>query len=378
MLAVLFIAAIVMAVPMAAQAVGTASGIAIDNRATVNYQVGGVSQPLVESSPGGNTNPGAGNGSNTSFLVDNKVNPSVTADDAGIVVSYPSGTSALKFTVTNGGNTTQDFVVTALTGTHQFADTVAFYADTNSSGTFNAGDALLPTNGGGNPYINDLSATAASNTFVVFLVSTATSTAANNQINSYALSLQTYKAAGAATTPEAETRVGLADDPAAVDVVFADGDGDGAGADDANYDGKYVKWANAGFQISATSLRVTKTSAVYSDPVLGISVNAKAIPGAVVTYTVLIENLGSVAANSVAITDDLSTPITAGSIAFNAGFLGNAPVCAADEGIVVDGVCNTNALSADNGSFAANTVTVTGLSINGGSSATIKYQVIIQ
>jgi hypothetical protein len=48
-------------------AAGTAAGTDINNRATVNYQVGSVAQTPVESSPLGNSTPGTGNGSNTSL-----------------------------------------------------------------------------------------------------------------------------------------------------------------------------------------------------------------------------------------------------------------------------------------------------------------------
>ena len=38
-----------------AQAVGTASGTSVENRATVQYEIGATNQPVVESSPPGNS-----------------------------------------------------------------------------------------------------------------------------------------------------------------------------------------------------------------------------------------------------------------------------------------------------------------------------------
>ncbi len=54
--ALLLIVAVAVAVPQQASALGTASGTSIANRATINYQVGGVPQSAIGSSPTGNTN----------------------------------------------------------------------------------------------------------------------------------------------------------------------------------------------------------------------------------------------------------------------------------------------------------------------------------
>ena len=43
-----------------ALAVGTASGTSVTNRATISYDVAGVTQQAIESSPTGNSTPGAG------------------------------------------------------------------------------------------------------------------------------------------------------------------------------------------------------------------------------------------------------------------------------------------------------------------------------
>src|SRR5262245_54382076 len=54
-------------------AVGTDSGVAINNRATVTYNVGSVAQTPIESSPTGNSTAGVGAGANTTFVVDNRI-----------------------------------------------------------------------------------------------------------------------------------------------------------------------------------------------------------------------------------------------------------------------------------------------------------------
>ena len=172
--ATLLIAVIALAVPLSAQAAGTDRNVSITNRAVVNYQVGGVGQPLIESSPAGNSTSGAGNGTDTTFVVDDKVMVTVTNNDAAAVTTAPGASwlHAMKFTVTNVGNGTHDFAVSAatLSDTMTGGATVALYEDTDGDGSYTpvtdkpAGDAaatylLLD---GGTAYIDEMPATGAS------------------------------------------------------------------------------------------------------------------------------------------------------------------------------------------------------------------------
>ena len=87
---------------------GVAAGTDIANTVVVNYQVGGVSQDPVESSPTGNNTPGIGQGQATVFKVDRKIDLSVTATSDTSVT--PGETQAqLSFTLKNEGNATQIF-----------------------------------------------------------------------------------------------------------------------------------------------------------------------------------------------------------------------------------------------------------------------------
>ena len=72
-----------------ALAAGTAANTDIFNRATVNFQVGGVAQNPVESSPTGNSTSGVGNGVDTTFKVDNKLDLTVT--EVGAAATTVSG-----------------------------------------------------------------------------------------------------------------------------------------------------------------------------------------------------------------------------------------------------------------------------------------------
>ena len=84
-----------------AHAAGTASGTPISNSATLTYSIGGVGQPNITTAA-------------TTFLVDNKVNVTVaetggSLTTAGVVAGAVGVITT--FTVTNTGNTVQDYVL---------------------------------------------------------------------------------------------------------------------------------------------------------------------------------------------------------------------------------------------------------------------------
>ena len=111
-----------------ALAQNTPSGTTITNTATLDYSVAGTPQAQVASNP-------------ANFLVDNKVDLTVTTVDLAIVSVIP-GTFAqvLTYSVTNNGNTVQDYSLAALnsaTGAFGEAETfdatgVAVYVDTDA------------------------------------------------------------------------------------------------------------------------------------------------------------------------------------------------------------------------------------------------------
>lgn len=343
-------AALSLAVPHNAEAVNTASGTAISNTATVNFQVGGVAQTAVTGS--------------TSFTVDNKVNLLVTKNADATVVPG-SANQALSFTITNLGNTAQRYALSIISSaTDSFDMTGAsIYRDSGgTAGAWDAGDTLYVD-------ASTFGDIASGATVTVLIVGSTPIARLTGETAVYDL-VATAVDAGT-TNVTAET--GGAN-TAGVDVVFADTAGSAAG--DGARDGKHS--AVGTYTVSAASLTVSKAAAVYSDP-FNVLANPKAIPGAVITYTVQVSNAaGGSQATNVAITDDLSAEITAGRIAFATQFSDGVNNCGVGQGIVVAGVCNSNAADADNGSFAGNIVTSSGLTINANSSVTIKYQVVIQ
>ena len=95
-------------------AAGTDAGVTIGNRATVNYTVGTTAQTAIESSPTGNSNPGVGNGANTNFVVDRRIDFTVTETGGGFTTVAPGQLNAVTiFTVTNTSNAAQGFQLSA-------------------------------------------------------------------------------------------------------------------------------------------------------------------------------------------------------------------------------------------------------------------------
>lgn len=387
--ALLLTGALAALTPLAALADGTPACTTISNIATLSYSVGGTAQGPVDSA-------------SEDFIVGNKVIPVVTVQDASPGVTTQHGWVApalvtdpvrnvLTFTVTNDGNKIQDYALstvnlasaqTAWAGITDEVDAGAATAYVESGVT--AGyqfdedtatfiDGLDPTV----TYPNEVN--PGTKTVYVVVAGPVPVSASNNQNALYALIATTHKGEGAGLG--AITVEGDANGSCGEDTVFADLAAS-TGPNDADEDGKDSD--RSGLVVSAdATLTVTKSSAVYSDPVNGIGPGAKAIPGAIVTYTITITNppASTATASSVSISDSLDAQITAGNVAFNTLF-DDGTACVAGQGIVVDGVCKTNASAVDDNVdwnvTNPNTITVTGLSLAPNTSKTIKFQVTIQ
>lgn len=305
LMALLIIAVFAIAYPHLAQAAGTASNTLISNTATVNYSVGGSAQAAIGSSPAGNA---SGAGTPTTFRVDNKVNLTVVNTDAGYVsVSSGStggtGVNVMTFTVTNNGNTVQDYslaviqagvtdVYNANAADNFDVPSYTIYVENNAgcgAETYTAGTDTATR-------IDELAADACR---IVYVVSDIDAQAANN-VAAIAL-LATTRDGGTGGVEGAVTveNSGSADDPAAVDVVWADGT-DANVPGDADQDGE--AGTRGAYRVVSVTLNVQKTSAVISDPFS--AVNPKAIPGAIVEYTITVtKTAGTGTAASVVLSD---------------------------------------------------------------------------
>lgn len=360
---------------VSANAAQTDAGQTIGNTATVSYKVGTVTQTPIESSPTGNSTPGAGNGTSTDFKVDAKLALTVVTGDTQLVSTSPGATQqATKFTVSNIGNQNQSAWLTATsetshtdpfgneTGNAGFdATTPTVYADTNSNGTFDPGTDTVVT--------NIASLTKNGGSAVVFVVSSIPATATDGQFAVVGLKAQvgTENGSAIATDDSAATWT-----PGTVQNIFAEAaSANPATGDTGANDG--IASDLSGYKVSAASLTITKTSSVVSDPTGAATPHA--IPGAVVRYTITVANAAGAtsAATGISVVDNIGAEITAGHVAYNTGSIkvsspanGNTPTAC------------TDTADTDSCSFATNTVTVDSISLNGGESAVVTFDVTIQ
>jgi hypothetical protein len=350
---------------MAANAATTA-GTDVSNTATVAYKVGTVDQTPVTS----NT---------VTFKVDAKLILSVVKQDASAVVvnTQPgSTTAATTFTVTNEGNQAQDAVLSAVNMAANSANpfggnsnlaiaTSTVYADSNSNGIYDpATDTTVVT------VLSNLAAGASK---TVFVVATIPTTATDAQVAVVGL-LAKVGTAGSGTALASDDHL-AAWTPGAVQNIFAEA----ASAHPATGDGAAFDGAASdldAYQVKSASLTIAKTSSVISDPT-GSS-TPHAIPGAVVEYTITVTNAaGSGAtASSVAVSDDLSTEIANGHLAYNAGSI----VLTAPN---LNGGAATGCTDATDGDTCAydsttHKVSAAGIDLTAGQVATAKFTVTIQ
>jgi uncharacterized repeat protein (TIGR01451 family) len=277
-----------------AGAVGTAASTTVNNKATVGYTVGGVAQTPIESSPTGNSTPGVGNGVNTAFVVDNRVDLTVSEVSGAAQVVTPGQANVVAvMRVSNTGNAAQAYQLAAanaagsLFGNVDNADVtnLRVFVDANGNGTYEPATDTATS----------IATLGADLDVVVFVVADVPATATNAQFANVRLTATTAVNNTPATVL---TQTAGADTPGAVDVVFADA----AGAGDAARDGRHA--ADDQFAVQSAVLSITKTSTVISDPVNGTT-TPKAIPGARVEYVLTIANTGTQAATGITIADPL-------------------------------------------------------------------------
>lgn len=294
-------AALLGLVTQSALAVGTASGTSITNLATLSYTVGGVTQTPIGSSATGNT---TGAGTATAFVVDNKVNVTVVEGNATFTTVVPGQLAAVTtFTVTNAGNTAQDFALTAadvvaaqtLFGlADNFVTTnIKVFVDANANGTYEAATDTAT-------FIDELPANGTKTVFVVVDIPVAQ---INNDAALVSLTAITHDAGAAGLG--ALTVDLLAANTAGVDVVFADA----LGTDDIARDGKHS--ARDAYKVVSAIISVAKTVTLLCDPFNGGKnvANPKNIPGAAVQYAITITNSGMASATLSQVTDALNAAL---------------------------------------------------------------------
>lgn len=326
-------------------AAGTTAGSTITNTATINYQVGGISQTATTASD--------------TLTVDRKIN--LTVAEIGTVTTQvtPGQTNAVvAFTVTNTSNAPLDLSLAAAqivggTAAHGGTDTynvsnVRFYVDANANGTFESGTDTLVT------WIDELAADASR---TVFVVSDVPLGLANGAVAGITLTASAREAGAGGTQGAAVTQTAGAN-TAGMDTVFADA----AGTSDAARDGAFS--ARDDYTSLAALLTVLKSSTIISDPLNGTT-NPKMIPGATIQYCIAVSNAaGGADAANVAVTDPLPATVTYDSaygIKLN--------------GTVVTGVCQTD--GASGGAFAAGAVSGTIATLPANTTKTVLFRATI-
>ncbi len=353
-------------------AVGTLSGTSITNDATVNFDSGGVGQTPVTSAP-------------AVFVVDNKVDVLVAEISDGAAIVVPGQLVAgfvdpqiLGFTVTNEGNTAQDYALVAA----NLADgaSVPFTAAlTDSDSATSTATTITMYEDGGNGIFDGtdvvvtfLNAMAADETRTVWVVADIPAGAVDGAVIGVSLQATTHDSTSGILDPLTAETVG-ADTPGSVDVVFADDNPSVTSTDDVAEDGQASD--RDAFLVQSAVLTISKASAVISDPFNGTT-NPLAIPGAIVEYTTTVTNTGTAQATSVTISDDLSTEIGNGTVAFAS----DQYAVTFDIQLVINSGAPTNLTEqtdGDQGVFAANVVTVDTITLNAGDDAVVRFRITI-
>ncbi len=351
-----------------AQALGTDAGTTVSNTATVAYVVASVIQTPIESDPAGNNVAGPGNGNPTEFLVDRRVSFTLieTSGDPTTPVAPGDSDVIASFTLLNTGNAIMDFSLSvADLGAPVFGN-----GDTTDLVNYR----IRAANGdgaGGVPILGDLAwvdELAEDEVVEIYVFADAPITVQNGEYANIRLTATAADDVGAVATPGVQdadlSEVGGPDDPTVIETVFGDAGNDG------------FEEADDSYEIISAALEITKEAEVISAPFGSL----KAIPGAIIEYTITVDNTtGASAATNVVITDLIDSNVTFQTGVYDIGgtdsdisFDSGASFCIADVGDVdLDG-CSLDGA----GNLVVGNVN---LSITVAASAllTIQFQVLI-
>jgi uncharacterized repeat protein (TIGR01451 family) len=289
----------------AAQAIGTAAGTDITNTASVTADVGG--SPVSATS-----NPNV-------IRVAELIDVDVTLLSIGnVLANSPSSGQVLTFRVTNTGNGVDSFALTvnnALVGDAFDPVFASLYFDANANGLYDAGVDTLHAPGVNDPVLDANS--PALDDVVVFVLNDVPAALTSGDLGDSELLAASATGVGAPGTVVAGAGEGGTD----AIVGTSGGDDQGQGT----------------YQVSSVALAIAKTSAV-ADPFGG----TQPIPGATITYSLVVTVSGAGSADAVTLSDAIpaNTTYVAGSMTRNAAALtdaSDAPVDEADFGVTTAG-----------------------------------------
>jgi uncharacterized repeat protein (TIGR01451 family) len=315
----------------------TEAGTTVSNTFTLNYSVGGFSQPQISNSA-----------SPTNFTVDRLVDLTVTALDPAVNVAPNSTSNAVRYRVTNLGNDNVAYTFATSNGSTTYTPSnvvITYFIDLDNDGVLDAGETLQTYTAG------SASIDIAPDQNVVVIVrsdvpsGTADGSFANLRLTADSLfpvtsvDVTCTPATCAPGTQIVGDSNGNSLTGAAENVL-----GDGAGPADAPNDGAFS--ANALLTVVAPTLAAAKTVVVFNtDPgsdaacaalIAASPGNQYSVPGACVQYIININNTGSGVATNLNVADrlpaevrflkaELATSSTTG-FADDTGVAGTGPV----------------------------------------------------
>ncbi|MCH6572599.1 MAG: DUF11 domain-containing protein, partial [Proteobacteria bacterium] len=286
----------------------------------------------------------------------------------------------LGFTVTNEGNTAQDYaLVAANLGDGASVPFSAALIDSNSGTSDATGITIYQDDGSGtfdgaDVVVTFLDAMIADETRTVWVVADIPIGALNGSVIGISLQATTHDSIAPGLDGLTAETVGPDTPGLPVDVVFADDFPVVTSTDDGAVDGQASD--RDAFLVAAAVLTIVKASAVISDPFNGTT-NPLAVPGAIIEYSITVTNIGTAQATTVTISDDLSTEIGNGTVAFASDQYGGT----FDIRLVINGGAPTDLTEqtdGDQGEFAANVVTVDTITLNAGDDAVVSFRITIQ
>jgi uncharacterized repeat protein (TIGR01451 family) len=310
-----------------AHAVGTAAGTDITNTASVTADVGG--SPVSATS-----NPHV-------VTVAEVIDVDVTLLTIGnVLVNSPASGQVLTYRVTNLGNGVDSFALSvnnALGGDAFDPVFASVYFDANANGLYDAGTDTLYAPGLNDPVLDANGA----DDVVVFVLNDIPAGLASGDLGNSELLAASNTGAGAPGSV-----IGGAGE-AGTDAIVGPSGGDDQ--------------AQGAYQVSSVAIAIAKSSTI-SDPFGG----AQPIPGATITYTLVVTVTGAGNADATTLSDAIpaNTTYVAGSMTRNAAPLTDASDAPTDDADF--GVTTPNAITVGLGSLPA-----------GGPPETITFQVTI-
>ncbi len=291
----------------------TPADTTVSNTFRLEYQVGGNAAPPIDSSsPGTNGAPGA-----TTFRVDRLVDLTVSTSTPNVTVSPGDSNEELAFTVTNDGNDSQGYLLTAFAGASNTASPtdstppLTYIIDNLSGapaeiGVLDVGDGSPVTYNPASPPV-----LAPDQTLFVFIRKDFTVSETDGTFAAFTLVADTVNA-GTATQTTADTD---GNDPDVTENVLVDGasttfeDATNSGV------GRGDESATAQYDVASATITGAKAVTVFNQDGGVGGVNCEfpgtaaaggySVPGACVEYVITMTNAGSAAATNVSLSDTL-------------------------------------------------------------------------